>query len=95
VLRARFPQHQSKLHALGVWSRQPDVAKPNAGSDDEARLQALLDEDTPNGLHDEAADDIIDPYGGSLEAYRSCARRIEKAVAGLRTALRRNEVQGL
>lgn len=33
--------------------------------------------------------DILDPYGGSLEAYRECGRLIREAVLGLAQALSR------
>jgi protein-tyrosine phosphatase len=34
------------------------------------------------------ASSILDPFGGSREAYESCAQQIQRAVSGLATALR-------
>jgi protein-tyrosine-phosphatase len=64
-----------------------------AEAEDNARLRALVD---GGRVGDESTScDIMDPYGGSMEAYRSCASQIEEAITGLRIALQRNEVEGL
>ena len=36
--------------------------------------------------------EILDPFGGSREAYETCASRIRRAVAGLAKAIARGEV---
>jgi protein-tyrosine phosphatase len=36
--------------------------------------------------------EILDPFGGSREAYETCAARIRRAVAGLATAIERGEL---
>lgn len=46
------------------------------------------------GQFDPEADEIeiLDPFGGSHEAYETCALRIQRAVAGLATAIERGAV---
>jgi protein-tyrosine-phosphatase len=39
----------------------------------------------PDGIEDSA---ILDPFGGSREAYESCARQIQRSVTNLAAALR-------
>ncbi len=36
--------------------------------------------------------EILDPFGGSLEAYETCAARIRRSVEGLANAISRNEI---
>lgn len=36
--------------------------------------------------------EILDPFGGSREAYETCAARIRRAVAGLANAIERGEI---
>lgn len=36
--------------------------------------------------------EILDPFGGSREAYETCAARIQRAVAGLAKAISRSEL---
>lgn len=91
VLRDRYPGDAAKIRVLGQWR---SARRKTAEAEDNARLQALVDGGA--SWADEATlSDIMDPYGGSMEAYRSCASQIEEAVTGLRLALQRNEVEGL
>lgn len=61
-----------------------------AARSEEERLAALLEEDTQTHLR--TVRDIEDPFGGSFEAYESCAVRIKNAVATLRNALENGEI---
>jgi protein-tyrosine phosphatase len=92
VLRGRYPAEAAKIRVLGQWRSERRKA---AETEDSVRLQSLVDGATTWPDDEATLSDIMDPYGGSMEAYRSCASQIEEAVAGLRAALQRNEVEGL
>ncbi|HEX8237877.1 MAG TPA: low molecular weight protein arginine phosphatase [Abditibacteriaceae bacterium] len=92
VLRGRYPADAAKVRVLGQWRSGRRQA---AETEDTARLQSLVDGGSAWPDDEGALSDIMDPYGGSMEAYRSCASQIEDAVAGLCAALQRNEVEGL
>jgi protein-tyrosine-phosphatase len=92
VLRGRYPADAAKVRVLGQWRSERLQA---AETEDTARLQALVEGGSACSDDEGALSDIMDPYGGSIEAYRSCAGQIEDAVAGLHAALQRNEVEGL
>jgi protein-tyrosine-phosphatase len=90
VLRDRYPADATKIRVLGQWRSGRRKAAESA---DNARLQALVDDGAATPDEEAAQWDIMDPYGGSMEAYRSCASQIEEAVAGLHTALRRKSME--
>jgi protein-tyrosine phosphatase len=75
-LRTRFPQ--SKVLVLGDFVLSED--EPNSVT---TELQELFGE---------APGDILDPIGGSLEAYQACGEHIARAVKGLAAALREERV---
>jgi protein-tyrosine phosphatase len=56
---------------------------------EDQRLAALLGQVT---RATRTARDIVDPYGGSFEAYHSCGEEIRNALIGLRRALRAGEL---
>lgn len=77
VLQARFPQR--KVLQLGDFAREANQEKSSIANE----LQILFGE---------APGDILDPVGGSLEAYQACAEHIKRAVQGLAAALREGRV---
>jgi protein-tyrosine-phosphatase len=79
------------VHVLGEFSRFCGEARERRNPEEE-RLALLLEDTTTHKLCDAGNCDIFDPYGGSLEAYRSCANQIRRAVAGLAAALRQGQV---
>lgn len=68
----------SQVRALG------DFSDEIFSSDAECRLASLMEIET----NSRTARDIIDPFGGSLEAYQSCGEAIRSALIGVRRALR-------
>jgi protein-tyrosine phosphatase len=92
VLRDRYPADAAKVRVLGQWR---SGLRKLAETEDNARLRSLVDGGSDWSDDEAALSDIMDPYGGSMEAYRSCASQIEEAVGGLRTALQQNEVEGM
>lgn len=85
---AHFGASVERVRPLGEFAAWCDDAQSGARALEEERLAALIGH-APRPL--DHSDDIVDPYGGSLEAYRCCAAQIHRAVAGLRIALRRGE----
>ncbi len=85
---AHFGASVERVRPLGEFAAWCDDAQASARALEEERLAALFGH-APRPL--DHSDDIADPYGGSLEAYRCCAAQIHRAVAGLRIALRRGE----
>lgn len=89
---AYFAGAARNIHILGQFShfcgKTGEHSKP-----EEERLALLLEDTTAHPLSDSAGNyDIFDPYGGSLEAYRSCANHIRHAVTGLAAALQEGQV---
>lgn len=77
ILRSRFPHR--KVLELGDF-----LADDNDKNDSvTGELQKLLGASTS---------DILDPIGGSLEAYQECGEHIKRAVIGLAKALRERRV---
>ena len=76
-LRVRFPQ--SKVLLLGDFASSEETVIKGVTSE----LQELFGE---------APGDILDPVGGSLEAYQACGEHIQRAVKGLAAALREERV---
>ncbi len=77
ALRSRFPKR--KVLELGRFET-PSAAKTDSVSKE---LQRVLGE---------SSHDILDPIGGSLEAYQECGEHIKRAVIGLAAALREGRV---
>lgn len=67
---------------------QQEIATRAASSERDAENERLLRLLGGAECMNDSSRDIADPFGGSLEAYRSCAAQIRRAVAGLRAALR-------
>jgi protein-tyrosine phosphatase len=88
AVRAHFGLPEGKVVPLGYFDESSSSHEETV----QQRLTDLLgtvenDEDPWHGpVH------IADPYGGSLEAYESCAQQIRRAVIGLRRALREGEI---
>lgn len=80
ALRTRFDI--TKVLQLGSFDNHPDT-NDLSDSDDLSALQKLLGGD---------AEDILDPFGGSLEAYQACGAHIRRAVEGLALALRDGKI---
>lgn len=78
TMRGRFDI--TKVLQLGSFDNHPDTDDP---ADDLSELQRLLGGD---------ADDILDPFGGSLEAYQACGAHIRRAVEGLAVAIRDGKI---
>ncbi|HEY0075929.1 MAG TPA: hypothetical protein VGB77_17635 [Abditibacteriaceae bacterium] len=76
-LQARFPQ--SKVLILGDYASREETSNSIVATE----LQELFGE---------APGDILDPIGGSLEAYQACGEHIERAIKGLAAALREGRV---
>ncbi len=100
TVRARFGIAPDKVRVLGEYeARFVRLTHDDAPSKSASRAaRSEHDRDTEQLIRLLGADewtkdigsghDIADPFGGSLEAYRSCAAQIRRAVAGLRAALR-------
>lgn len=83
-LRRQFPD--SKVLQLGNFVA-PGAA--SGGTDAEAKANSALAELSElQSWFIEMPDDILDPIGGSLEAYQACGEHIKRAVQGLAQALR-------
>lgn len=76
-LQARFPQ--SKVLVLGDFASREEPSNSIVANE----LQELFGE---------APGDILDPIGGSLEAYQACGEHIGRAIKGLAAALREGRV---
>lgn len=76
-LKARFPQ--SKVLVLGDYASSAETSYNTVTTE----LQELFGE---------APGDILDPIGGSLEAYQACGEHIKSAIKGLAAALREGRV---
>lgn len=76
-LRTRFPR--SKVLVLGDFATSEEMPPTGVASE----LQTLIGE---------ASGDILDPIGGSLEAYQECGAHIERAVKALARALREGRI---
>lgn len=85
---AHFGTSVERVRPLNEFAAWCDDSQSGARGLEEERLAALLGM-APRPI--DGSDDIVDPYGGSIEAYRCCAAQIYRAVAGLRVALRRGE----
>jgi protein-tyrosine-phosphatase len=80
------------VRVLGEFSQFCGATREPKNPDEE-RLALLLEDTITHQLCDSTGSrDIFDPYGGSLEAYRSCANQIRRAVSGLAAALRQGQV---
>ncbi len=93
-VRAQFGLPTHRVRVLGEFDNTDLKARDlestlcaNAEPSDEQRLAALLGEEISLTFNSQRFD-IADPYGGSREAYASCASKIKNCVAGLRQALR-------
>jgi protein-tyrosine phosphatase len=75
----RFAVDPGKVRLLGSF------AQSTSGAIDD-QVMPLLQR---SGLADDMTDnaEILDPFGGSVEAYQACAAQIRRAVLGLITAL--------
>lgn len=90
VLWQQFPQAASRILLLG------DFVAPTADDEQLARLLGEEAETVPSrlsvivdvqsGVSSEERS-ILDPYGGSREAYNACAAQIERAIKGLAKVL--------
>ncbi len=80
ALRTRFDI--TKVLQLGSFDNHPDTNDPSLAND-LSQLQTLLGGN---------AEDILDPFGGSLEAYQACGAHIRRAVEGLAVALRDGKI---
>lgn len=76
ALRSRFPQ--ANVLELGDFAL---ASHENQAVDNDLRR-----------LLGEASGDILDPIGGSLEAYQECGAHIKRAVLGLAEALREGRI---
>lgn len=81
TLRLRFDTAPHQAYLLGEFAPQAD--------DPLARLTASdgtwFDVQTSSRANQQCS--ILDPYGGSIEAYQTCATQIRAAVTGLAQAL--------
>ncbi len=91
--RRQFALPTHRVRVLGEFRdayRVLDDKKNAEEPSDDARLEALMNDATT--LKKACEVDIADPFGGSLEAYESCASQIKNAVAGLRFSLRNGDI---
>ena len=79
TVRARFMVDADKVCLLGSFA----LGTPDAIDD---KVMPLLQR---SGLADDVEEsaEILDPFGGSIEAYQACALQIRRAILGLITAL--------
>jgi len=84
MLRENFPDCAAKIRVLGEF-----IPMDKKAETDKDRLAQLL-EIAPCELQ---AQDINDPFGGSLENYQICGAQIQRAAGGLAAALRRGELK--
>ena len=81
TVRSRFPAAEGKIYSLASF-----VSCPATSTEADDKLAALMDGLGQQPLRNST--DILDPFGGSLEAYQTCAAQIRRAVLGLAAALR-------
>lgn len=79
ILRAHFGLDENRVRVLGSWV--PRRTKREI----KAQLQPLWGSD--GAKMSSPHDDILDPHGGSFEAYADCAAQIERAVRELAKVL--------
>lgn len=89
TIKLRFDAAPHQAYLLGEFAPQDD--------DPLARLTARDGTwfDVQTGQQANRERSILDPYGGSLEAYQTCATQIQSAVTGLSTALLAGALRGL
>jgi protein-tyrosine-phosphatase len=89
AVRSHFGLPEGKVVPLGYF----DESRSSAHDEDvQQRLTDLLGTEENDDELWRGPVHIADPYGGSLEAYESCAQQIRRAVTGLRRALREGEI---
>ncbi len=89
-VRDQFGLPSHRVRVLGEFANNRVLesgAQTKATRNDDQRFAALLNEAANNQELD-----IADPFGGSLEAYESCAAHIKNCVKGLRQALREGAI---
>jgi len=75
VLRAHFGLDETQVRVLGSYL-------PAVESHPSSQFAQMWGNDyTPTSVSHER--DILDPYGGSMEAYQECAGQIRRAIAAL------------
>lgn len=84
AVRDYFGFKACDVRALGEF-----LSSKSSSVSESQRLAALLGQET---RLTRTARDIVDPYGGSFEAYHSCGEEIRNALIGLRRALRSGEL---
>ena len=83
AMRNYFGYQPQQVRCLGEFL--PD----EISTDEDKRLLALLE---TRVAPTRTSRDLVDPYGGSLEAYQSCGAQIRSAIVDLRRALRADEL---
>lgn len=87
VIKQHFPVEPDRVQLLGAYAPAATLMM------DEAQLAPLWGvEPLPNLLDLGPTQDILDPYGASLEAYLACANHIRACVRGLALSLAREEL---
>ncbi|MDQ3813990.1 MAG: hypothetical protein M3347_08565 [Armatimonadota bacterium] len=86
TVAAHFNLDPACVHLLGAFAPVEGAAVP----DSLARL--LRHVATAHFQNSGVSPDILDPYGGSVEAYQTCAAQIRHAVLGLARALREGHI---
>jgi len=87
AVRAYFDLRPDSVHPLGALAPVDDSSL-------QGRLSYLWGNHPPENFKSPGATaetDILDPYGGSIEAYQTCAEQIRRGVLGLARALRAGE----
>jgi len=75
---------EARVQLLGSFAPSEELE----ASDEATSFQKLLGDSDENRLSiSSEAVSILDPFGGSREAYQSCAGQIQRAVSGLNRAL--------
>lgn len=78
ALRKYFDTREHQVRLLASYT------PPNVTESDESKLDPLWDgPQRGDGFFTPLDTDILDPYGGSLEAYQACAAQIHRCVGQL------------